>query len=67
MVWILTGKGEENRLRQQIVKEYGPALYVDEAWEAYNNWQLMLRKDKPEILLLTKELAEFYRKDYFKQ
>lgn len=67
MVWILTGKGEENRLRKLLVEEYGPALYVDEAWEAYDNWQLMLRKDKPEILLLTKTLAEFYRKDYFKQ
>lgn len=67
MVWILTGKGEENRLRKLLVAEYGPALYTDNAWEAYNNWQVLLRKDKPEILLLTKALAEFYRKDYFKQ
>ena len=67
MVWILTGKGEENRLRQNIVEAYGPALYKDESWEAYNNWQLMLRKDKPEILLLTPQLAEYYRKEYFKQ
>lgn len=67
MVWILTGKGEEDRLRKRLVDEYGPALYKDEAWEAYNNWQLMLRKDKPELLLLSKELAEFYRRDYFKQ
>lgn len=67
MVWILTGKGEEDRLRQRIVETYGPALFKDEAWEAYNNWQLMLRKDKPEILLLTPRLAEYYRKEYFKQ
>mgnify|MGYP001828517878 CR=1 FL=1 len=67
MVWILTGKGEEERLRQSLEQIYGAALYQDEAWEAYNNWQLMLRKDKPEILVLTPELAEFYRKDYFKQ
>ena len=67
VVWILTGKGEEDRLRQRLVQTYGPALYQDKDWEAYNNWQVMLRKDKPEILVLTPELAEFYRKDYFKQ
>ncbi len=26
----------------------------------------MLRKDKPEILIVTKELSDFYKKDYFK-
>lgn len=67
MVWILTGKGEEDRLRNGLVETYGPALYTNEAWEAYNNWEVMLRKDKPEILLLTPQLAEYYRKEYFKQ
>ena len=67
MVWILTGKGEEDRIRQRLVETYGPALYENEAWEAYNNWELMLRKDKPELLLLTPQLAEYYKKEYFKQ
>ncbi len=67
MVWILTGKGEEDRIRQKLVEAYGPALYVDEAWEAFHNWQVLLRKDKPEVLLLTPALGTFYKEDYFKQ
>lgn len=67
MVWILTGKGEEDRIRQKLVETYGPALYVDEAWEAFHDWQVLLRKDKPEVLLLTPALGTFYKEDYFKQ
>jgi hypothetical protein len=66
-VWILTGQGEEERLRQKLTSEYGPAIYQNEVWEVYANWQVMLRKDKPEVLLVTEELGNFYRKDYFKQ
>lgn len=67
MVWILTGKGEEARLRQRLIALYGPIIYSNEAWDIFHSWQLHLRKDKPEILVLSKELAEFYKKDYFKQ
>ena len=67
MVWILTGKGEEDRISQKLIEAYGPSIYTDEAWEAFNNWTVMLRKDKPEVLLLTSELADHYRVEYFKQ
>ena len=66
-VWILTAQGEEDRIRQKLIAEYGPAIYKDEAWEVFQDWQVMLRKDKPEVLLVTKELGDFYKKDYFKQ
>lgn len=67
MVWILTGKGEEDRVRQKLIKAYGSPVYQNEAWEVFKEWEVFLRKDKPEVLLLTPELGEFYRKDYFKQ
>lgn len=65
-VWILTGKGEENRIRNMLVKEYGNALFINDIWEVFNNWTVLLRKDKPEILLLTKELGQMYKKQYSK-
>lgn len=64
MVWILTGKGEEDRIRGKLIKEYGKALYVNKEWEVFNNWTVLLRKDKPEILLLSKELGLIYKKKY---
>ena len=67
MVWILTGKGEEDRIRQKLTSVYGEPIYVNEAWEVFEDWQVFLRKDKPEVLLLTPELGAFYKEDYFKQ
>jgi len=64
MVWILTGKGEENRLRKKLIEEYGKALFINNNWEVFNDWTVLLRKDKPEILLLTKEIGLMYKKQY---
>ena len=66
MVWILTGKGEENRIREKLTEEYGTALFTNNEWEVFNNWTVLLRKDKPEILLLTKELGLLYKEQYTK-
>lgn len=67
VVWILTGKGEEDRIRQALINEFGPPVYENKDWEIYNNWQVGLRKDKPEILLIEQELGLVYKKNYFKQ
>lgn len=67
MVWILTGKGEENRIREKLKTEYGEPVFVNDTWEIFDGWTVGLRKDKPELLLLTKELGQFYKKEYFKQ
>lgn len=66
-VWILTGKGEEDRIRKKLVAHYGQPIFVNDAWEIFNNWTIGLRKDKPEVLLLTKELGQYYKTEYFKQ
>lgn len=67
MVWILTGKGEEDRVRKALINQFGNAVYVNEDWEIFNDWQVGLRKDKPEVLLIKKELGLQYKKSYFKQ
>lgn len=67
VVWILTGKGEENRIRAALVAEYGDPIFVTEEWEIFNNWQVGLRKDKPEVLLMEKNIGLEYKTSYFKQ
>jgi hypothetical protein len=67
VVWILTAKGEEDRVRKELVKHYGNPIFANEDWEIFNDWQVGLRKDKPEVLLMTKEVGYGYKKDYFKQ
>ena len=67
MVWILTGKGDEDRLRKKLTKIYGEPVFKNEAWEIFNDWTIGLRKDKPEVLIMTKALGQFYKKEYFEQ
>lgn len=66
-VWILTGKEEEARLRKSLVQTFGPAIFVSGDWEAFKNWQVFLRKDKPEVLFLTPALGLYYKEQYFGQ
>ncbi len=65
-VWILTAKGEENRIRKALIKSYGDPIFTGDAWEIFNNWQVGLRKDKPEILLLTQKLGLHYKSELSK-
>lgn len=66
-VWILTAKGEENRIRQALIKQFGNPIFKNDDWEIFDNWKVGLRKDKPEVLLLTQEIGLYYKKEYFKQ
>lgn len=67
VVWILTAKGEEDRIRKALIQQYGEPIYKDETWEVFNNWQVALRKDKPEVLLMEQQIGLGYKKNYFKQ
>ncbi|MBV1922851.1 MAG: hypothetical protein KUG68_02355 [Flavobacteriaceae bacterium] len=67
VVWILTAKGEEDRIRKALKKQYGEPIFVDETWEVFNNWQVALRKDKPEVLLMEQQIGLGYKTNYFKQ
>ncbi len=66
-VWLLTGKEEEDRIRQALISQYGDPIFVNDEWEIFNNWQVGLRKDKPEILLMEQKIGLEYKTSYFKQ
>jgi len=67
VVWILTGKGEEDRIRQALIEQYGNPIFTNDSWEIFNNWQVGLRKDKPEVLLMEQKIGLEYKTSYFKQ
>ena len=66
-VWILTGKPEEDRIRQALTEAYGAPSFVDENWEVFDDGRVMLRKDKPEVLMVSDRLAPLYRAEYIDQ
>ena len=62
MIWILTGKEEEARIRKKLIEAYGEAIFINDKWEFYKDWTVALRKDKPEILFVSKQLGLEYKK-----
>jgi hypothetical protein len=64
VVWILTGKGEEGRLRRALGEAFGEPFAVNEKWELFAGGRVGLRKDKPEVLLLSEEIAPLYRGEF---
>ena len=61
LAWILTGKGEEERLRRALTESFGKPVFVSKEWEFFDGWRVGLRKDKPEILMIADELVPTYR------
>ncbi|WP_282161657.1 hypothetical protein [Ulvibacterium marinum] len=61
LLWILTAKQEESRLRKALIKAYGNPIFVNKTWEVFHDWQVSLRKDKPEVLVLSKEGVEKHK------
>jgi len=61
VIWVLTGKQEEERLRQLLQAEYGPAESVSDNWEIFAKGRISLRKDKPELLILSDEMIPLYK------
>jgi len=60
VVWVLSGKQEEARLRSLLTKEFGEPSIVNEKWEVFENGRISLRKDKPELLILSDEMIPLY-------
>lgn len=56
LVWILTGKPEEPRVRRALVAAYGEPVRVEDDSEVFGDGSVVLRKDKPEVLFLSAEL-----------
>jgi hypothetical protein len=64
LLWILTATGEEDRVRQALVRAYGPPEFVSKEVEAFDGWRVALRKDKPEVLMIADELVPHYRAQF---
>ena len=62
VVWILTGKNEEDRVRQALVEAFGAAEIVGDVWEVFEGQRVALRKDKPEILMISEKMIPYYTK-----
>jgi hypothetical protein len=60
-LWILTAKGEEDRIRQKLIAEYGHPIFLNEKWEFFSGWTVALRKDTPEVLFLSTSQALNYK------
>jgi hypothetical protein len=65
-IWILTGKEEEHRIIKKLTKEFGNSIFENNNWVVFNNWTVLLRKDKPEVFLITQKLGLKYKKQYTK-
>lgn len=64
LAWILAGSGEEDRLRQALIAAYGPAISDNGTYEVFADGRVALRKDKPEILILSEELVPLYLEEF---
>lgn len=61
VIWILTAKAEEQRLRKLLMEKWGEAETQTDNWEVYANGRISLRKDKPELLVLSDSMIPLYR------
>ncbi len=64
VVWVLSGQQEEQRIRQQLLADWGPAEITNPKWEVFAGGKISLRKDKPELLILADEMIPFYQTDF---
>lgn len=60
LVWILTAKPEEERVRQALVDAHGPPSQVSASWEVFEGGRIALRKDVPEVLAISDRLVPYY-------
>lgn len=64
LIWVLTAKPEEDRIRNRLVRDWGKPSLVNDTWEVFGDGKISLRKDKPELLLLSDEMIPLYRDQF---
>ena len=63
LLWILTAKGEEARIAAALAKAYGEPVFDNPEWTVFKNWEVSLRKDKPEVLVLGPDGARTHKEN----
>lgn len=64
VMWILTAKAEEQRVRELLVAAWGAPSINNADWEVFDGGRIALRKDTPELLLLSEEMLPMYRETF---
>ena len=64
VVWILTAKPEEQRIRKLLIELWGPPEIDNDVWAVFNEGRIALRKDISEVLLLSDEMLPYFE-EYF--
>lgn len=64
VIWVLTSKPEEQRIRELLVDAWGSPEIENEIWEVFNEGRVALRKDVPEVLMLSDEMVPFFREAF---
>lgn len=67
VIWVLSGKPEEGRIRKRLTSDWGEAELVNAKWEVFADGRISLRKDKPEMLILSDQMIPYYRQDFTQQ
>ena len=57
-MWLMFDTGDIPRLREFLTANYGDAISVDDQYEIFDEGRLALRKDIPEIRMVSDEIAE---------
>lgn len=60
VIWVLTAKPEEQRLRELLVESWGEPFVENDIWEVFAEGKISLRKDTPELLMLSDEMIPLY-------
>lgn len=63
LLWILTAEGEESRVQAALTEAYGEPVFENAEWAVFKNWEVSLRKDKPEVLVLPAAGAETHKQN----
>lgn len=63
-LWILTTKNEEARIQRLLTQTFGDPIFINKNWCFYKNWTVALRKDIPEVLFASKEIAKRYKEKF---
>jgi hypothetical protein len=57
-IWVMFDSGDIPRLREFLSANYGDAISVDDQYEIFDEGRLALRKDIPEIRMVSDEIAK---------
>lgn len=60
LVWILTGVGEEDRLRDTLTEQFGEAEILMPGMESFADRHVILRTDKPELMMASDAIFQAY-------